>query len=382
MKNQYISHSKTARNDASLKVTFLSNLWNFNPYQELLIKSFESENIKVNSVIAKLFFLPTILQQKPNIVHIQFLQYFLASRNTIYGWLKFALFITQIVCLRCLGTKTVWTVHEWEDKVSKKGSHNISPLKCRIIGKVLAGIVTHCDSSNAQIVQELQLDRTNKTKVFTIPHANYIGAYTNNISREDARRQLGIALEESVLLYFGSIHRNKGVIEAIAAFQKIDKPSIKFIVAGKPSVPIRASILELAADCPNLMFIDPPEHIPDDEVQLYMNASDVVVLPYKVFATSGVALLAMSFKKACIAPNLGFFKDIFDNKGAFLYNPMAQDGLLLAMEQAIAQSQQLAEMGAYNFTVAEQWSWDYVASQTLKVYFSCLQKTYSTVDGE
>ena len=65
--------------------------------------------------------------------------------------------------------------------------------------------------------------------------------------------------------------------------------------------------------------------IADPEIQIYMNACDCVIMPYKTFTTSGVAVLAMSFGRVCIAPNVGFFADILDSENAYLYSECLED---------------------------------------------------------
>jgi len=50
------------------------------------------------------------------------------------------------------------------------------------------------------------------------------------------------------------------------------------------------------------VFLD---FIPDNDIQIYMNAADIIVLPYLDILNSGVAILAMSFGKPVIAPRTG-----------------------------------------------------------------------------
>ena len=76
----------------------------------------------------------------------------------------------------------------------------------------------------------------------------------------------------------------------------------------------------------------------------------------------------MSFEKACIAPRMGYFNDVLDNAGSFLYDPDSSNGLMFAMKSAIEHRNQLTDMGRHNFQKVQQWSWEYVAKETLKVY--------------
>lgn len=348
-----------------LKVTLISN-WFDNPYKQLLIDGLASENIATAEMRGKVFFLPQILRDgKPEILHLQTLIYLFASRNWAFYWVKFLLFLIQLNILKVLGIPTVWTVHEWKDKISA-GQHDLSPAKSYLLGKTLTGIITHCATTKQELVIDLKLKQAQK--IFVVPHGNYIGCYENNITKHQAREKLGITGDALSFLFFGGIHPSKGVIEAIKAFKSLPHAKIQFTIAGQIPYPtLEQKITREIANEKNILLVNSPGGIPDSEVQTYLNACDIVVLPYRIFTTSGVALLAMSFKRACIAPKQGFFNDILDSRGSFLY-PDTPDGLKQAMNQAVARQASLEEMGIFNYELAQKYSWKGVAQQTAKVY--------------
>ena len=352
-----------------LRPVFLSN-WFDNPYKNLLIEALNRQGIESHEYFRSTFFIFNVLKKgKPKIVHLQTLHYFFASRNHLYYWLKFLLFIAQIVLLRAIGTKTVWTVHEWTDKISG-GKHDLSPRQAKILGQVLAAVVTHCESTRQEMTTALHLKKMPE-KVFVVPHGHYIDVYDNSLAAAEAKAQLNLESQSTVLLYFGGIHPSKGVLESIGAFKALASAKATLVIAGKAGYEaLREDILSAVDGVENINFIDPDEHIPDSDIQLYMNAADVVLLPYKVFTTSGVALLAMSFKKPCIAPKIGFFQDILDKSGAFLYLPNTQADLQEAMQAAIDQRDCLAKMGLHNFELAQKYDWDGIAVKTALIYQS------------
>ncbi|WP_242482112.1 glycosyltransferase, partial [Trichormus variabilis] len=61
---------------------------------------------------------------------------------------------------------------------------------------------------------------------------------------------------------------------------------------------------------PNIKFI--PGFVPSEKLQIYLNACDVVVFPYRDILTSGAVMLAMSFGRACIAPRKGCIAEVLD----------------------------------------------------------------------
>ena len=345
------------------RIVFLSN-WFDNPYKKSLTSCLQKRGFTVSDYLWKYFFLPQVITpQIPDIVHLHTLHPFLIGKNFISRGLKLVLFISQVFILNLLGGKVIWTVHEWKNKL--KPNDNITPFQGRVIGYFFHGIITHCETTKQEIIQAFSLKNT--SKVVVIPHGNYVDWYENKVSKEEAREKLGIGLNKNVFALFGNIYRYKGVLEAIDSFLKLPPEKSFLIIAGKvESQELEAEIKAKIAGCENILFL--PQRIPDEEVQIYLNAADWVVFPYTVFTTSGVAILAMSFSCACIAPKVGFFHDVLDESGAILYESGNEEGLLQAMESALVKSHEVKSMGKYNFQLVNKWSWDYVTDETLKAY--------------
>jgi glycosyltransferase involved in cell wall biosynthesis len=351
-----------------LKVVFLSALHE-NPYRDLLIGHFNSRGVQVVDYFPKVIFLPQIFEEgKPDILHLHTLHFLLFGWNEIHRLIKFLIFITQLFILRLIGIKIVWTVHEWADRVHG-GKNDIPPIWAAILGMLFNAVITHCNTTKYEIVKALRLE--NKDKVFVVPHGNYIGSYENKINPWEARKALGIPAENLVFLLLGNIHRAKGFLEAIDAFKQLKENRISLLIAGYPADDgIEEQIRHKIKENQNILFVSGT--VPEEEIQIYMNACDCVIVPYKVFTTSGVTILSMSFGRACIAPNTGFFSDVLDEAGAFLYDSTHEEALLHAMMDAIEKRDHLLEMGKHNLKLAEQWSWDYVADETFKIYQRCL----------
>ncbi|MEL7038723.1 MAG: glycosyltransferase family 4 protein [Cyanobacteria bacterium J06592_8] len=355
-----------------MSVIFMSH-WFDNPYKKLLTSNLESYDVTVEEYSNRVFFVSKVLQNgKPDILHLQTLHRFFISNNRPYCWLKFIAFILQLLILKLLNVKVVLTIHEWQDKLCD-GKHDITPLQAAIIGKFLSGIITHCQSTKVMIAEAMNLK--DPGKVFVVPHGNYIGVYENRMSRSEARETLNIPEENFMFLLFGGIHSGKGTFDGIEAFQKIANNQTHLVIAGKSSSKaLKEEIVNQITGWENIALVCPKEGIPDDEIQIYMNACDCVVLPYKIFTTSGVAILSMSYSRACIVPNSGFFKDVLDDQGAFLYEHNNNESLAQAMSLCLEKREQLLEMGKYNYQKAKEWDWNFVARKTYDVYQYCLEK--------
>ncbi|MDZ8024388.1 MAG: glycosyltransferase family 4 protein [Nostoc sp. DedQUE11] len=347
-----------------LKVVSLSDLQT-NHYKDLLINNLNEQTCYVEDYLPQLIFLPKVIQKfQPQVLHLHILHPFFFSYSEFKRWVKFLIFIIQICILKLMGVKIVWTVHEWTDRFAN-GKNNMYRIWTIIIGKLLSAIIVHCNTTKIDIEKAFYL--TGKEKVFLISHGNYIGSYQNNICQVAARNHLKIFSNKTVFLLFGNIHRTKGFLEAIDAFKELKETDIHLLIVGNPAEDDVVNLIKSKIEnLDNILFL--PKLIPDQEIQIYMNACDCVIVPYKVFTTSGVTVLAMSFAKACIAPNVGFFNDVLDEFGAFLYDPNDREGLLSAMKNAIKKSSFLSEMGKYNFELVQKWDWNYVARETVNIY--------------
>ncbi len=69
----------------------------------------------------------------------------------------------------------------------------------------------------------------------TLPSNKYIdGVYPNQISRADARRELGIAPNQAVLLYLGIIGRYKGLDLDQLIVNQLKDAELVLLIAGSP----------------------------------------------------------------------------------------------------------------------------------------------------
>jgi beta-1,4-mannosyltransferase len=152
----------------------------------------------------------------------------------------------------------------------------------------------------------------------------------------------------------------------VEAFQRVAPPSAVLLIAGSPLNRLALQEIEREIRSPAVRLHG--SFVPEEDVQIYMNAADAVVLPYHDVLTSGAVILAMSFGKACIAPRLGCLPDVLDETGAVLYDSGSPNGLANALRVAFERRSQPPAMGAYNLVRARAWRWDEIARATAEVY--------------
>ncbi len=125
--------------------------------------------------------------------------------------------------------------------------------------------------------------------------------------RGDARRELGLGMDERVLLFFGYVRRYKGLetLFAALALARRRDPSLRLVVAGT-FIGRESEFRELAGRLGIADAVDMhPGYVPADRVGLFFSAADAVVLPYRSATQSGVIPLAIGYGVPVIASAAG-----------------------------------------------------------------------------
>ena len=340
--------------------------YNNNPYQSALMENLEALGYStIEGGGGGTFFGTALRQWKPDVMHFHWLHPYLVGAGT-KGTLKRSLsLLAQLNVLRARGTRIVWTAHNL--KSHESANPRLERALTRLFIRRCDAVIAHCEAAKSEVVKAFGV---RADKVWVVPHGNYIGAYPNAVSRETAREEFGFAPDELVFGFVGQIRPYKGVLELLEAFEQLQQTTeqpLRLLIAGQPldeaaGETIRARIGDNAAIRFDAGFV------PDERLQFYLGACDVVTFPYRDILTSGAVLLAMSYGRACLAPRRGCIGETLDAKGGFLYDPEASDALVETMKLAIEKRDDLADMGAHNLERAAKWSWQYVAQRTGEVY--------------
>jgi len=307
-----------------------------------------------------------VLRHRVKLLHLHWIEGYsgLSAKNIFLCIIKFFLFIVDtFVAKFILNTKIVWTIHNLY-------SHEIYYPKIEKLSRKYFSILSdamicHCSYAKKLFQKEFGVPQD---KIYIIKIGNYHNTYKNEISLEKARQSLKLKKEDFIFLIFGPLRPYKGILNLIKNFNKLDTiHHAKLLIVGKPENSLFKKHIEKAvSDNQNINLIF--GFIPDDEIQIYMNASDLLVFSYNKILTSAGVLLAMNFRKPIIAPRLGCIPETIDQKGAFLYDSKDENGLINALEKTLKNKNKLLEMGNYNFELAKNFEWNYIARQNRKVY--------------
>lgn len=149
-------------------------------------------------------------------------------------------------------------------------------------------------------------------KVKQNPHPTYNAFKIRDIDKAQARKELGESQDTKLLLFFGFVREYKGLKHLLKALplvkEKLDR--VKLMVVGSFGDD-KADYMNLISgmqieDC--VEVID--EYTPDNEVEKYFAACDVVVLPYESATQSGIVQIAYGFEKPVIVTDVGGLPDV------------------------------------------------------------------------
>lgn len=246
-----------------------------------------------------------------SILHVHWPDAYLNIPDKREAWLKTSAVLNLLKWARLRGTKIVWTIHNIKPH---EGFH--PDLERSFMENFINQIDGYISLSKAGLIIAQEKFPALKRKIgFDIPHGHYRGFYPNDIPGDKAREYLGLSKEEKVMLFFGQIRPYKNVTHLIKVFRQLDDKRTKLIIAGKVIFQgLKEEIFrEVNGDNRVILKLD---FIPDDHLQIYLKAADLVVFPYREILNSGSALLALSFDKPIIVPEMGALGELRDMVGA------------------------------------------------------------------
>ncbi|NJN14411.1 MAG: glycosyltransferase [Planctomycetes bacterium] len=258
---------------------------------------------------------------------------FLYNSSTIPKTLKAALrFLYLLQLMRMRGARLIWTAHNlYPHKTSR-----IPFLDHYFRRKVLAQsrfVVVHGETPARMVAETFDIS---PSKLRVIHHGHFLDHYPPTMTAGAARGELGLDESDEVFLFIGGCLPYKNVEGLVEAFQRIERPGRKLVIAGRFREPsYRALVDRRIADQPRGISVH-DGYIPDDRIQVFALAANVVVLPFKEILTSGSAILALGFGRPVVAPRMGHLIDVIGTERGVLYEGSDPGTLAAAMERAAA----------------------------------------------
>jgi glycosyltransferase involved in cell wall biosynthesis len=348
----------------TIRVKYIEE-WQIGGYIDLLKGSLTHRQIQIIDS-------PSARLSDWNILHLHAPQYWfgckLFSRLGIIGLWRIFISFLKLKIIRFLGKKIVWTAHD----IVEQFPH--SPLWAKMINGVLArnaaAIIVHGETPRKLLMEYWDVPAH---RIHVVPHPAFQQLYPNRQSKQEARLLLGIPENSRTYLLLGNVREQKGAPDFLDAMRKIPDENIVFVVAGNPENGRLARQLEKES-LRNKRLKVYWGTVPPELLQVYFNASDIAVFPYKRITTSGALMLAMSFGKPVIGTDINCLGEVIHPQGGWKYDPADPEGLEKCLRESLVSSEsELREMGAYNQRLTKPWTWDRLADECQSIYRDLLK---------
>ncbi len=299
---------------------------------------------------------------------------------------RFETFDRTILMLyyKSLQKKIILTVHNVNMRKRDASDTFLNRLTLRIQYRLCDHLFVHTQKMKTDLINDFGV---RDQRITVIPFGVNDSLPNTHLTSIDAKQRLGISANQRVILFFGRITPYKGLDYLISAFQKLSREQNKYclIIAGRVERceanwrDIRSKLDEEVRKG-NVVIRD--SFIPDDEVETYFKAGDVLVLPYRDIYQSGVLFTGQRFGIPVLAADVGSFsEEIIEGRTGFLFQPEDPNDLARAIEQYFesdlyaALPRRREEISA---NAANHHSWDIVGNITRNLY-STLKKAHSQV---
>lgn len=160
------------------------------------------------------------------------------------------------------------------------------------------------------------------------PHPTYGMFCKQGMSMQKAREQLQIDQGQRALLFFGFVRKYKGLqylLEAMKLLKERDFKVQLWVVGdfGEDKEEYVEQIRRFKIE-DQVQMVE--GYVPDDEVEKYFVASDLVVLPYLSATQSGIVQIAFGFEKPVLVTEVGGLPDVVTNgKTGYVVEPRSAE---------------------------------------------------------
>jgi glycosyltransferase involved in cell wall biosynthesis len=290
-------------------------------------------------------------------VYLRIISYAANSSPCIFHILwhyKFPYFDRTFLLLyyKLLGKKLVFTAHNVNAAERDGVDSFLNRFTLRFQYHLIDHLFVHTASMKEQLIRDFAIA---SEKVTVIPFGVGDMVPDTSVTPTEAKLRLGLRDSDRSILFFGRI------VEYIAG-EPIKESAQHWEEVYKTiqSSPMREQVIQDI------------RYIADEEMETYLKAADVLVLPYKQIFQSGVLFMSHNFGLPVIATDVGTFRDdIIEGTNGFVCRPNDTEDLARRIEDYFSSDlyRNLDERrAAIQKSVRLSHSWSSVARTTRDVY--------------
>ncbi|MBM7563608.1 glycosyltransferase family 4 protein [Paenibacillus sacheonensis] len=322
-----------------------------NKYSELLTRSIEQNGLRVEHYDQKAAFKP----RRGDIVHLHWPSNSYTASVFPLTIVKSLFFALLLLFYRTKGVRLFWTVHNvWPHD----GKTRWDLLMRKYILNVCHRAFVLSESVKEEVAATFGVKAS---KLVVTPHGHYVDAYSRKGT--DIRKRFGIAPDRFLFLFIGRINPYKGVDKLVEAFSSLGHDGCELLIAGQVDAGYSLDFVDRTGDGKIRIY---PQFVDDRELADFLEAANVIVLPYKQITTSGSAILALSHKKPVVAPRLGALGEYVSDGCGILYDPEDPDGLRNALRASMDMNAKETELRIA--AKLRELDWGRIAGKMIQVY--------------
>jgi glycosyltransferase involved in cell wall biosynthesis len=197
------------------------------------------------------------------------------------------------------------------------------------------------------------------------------------IEEKVAKVKLGLE-GYKVILSFGFIRRDKGFEYLIDAYSQISKENYLLVIAGSPKSRDDEDYLDYLIKFSESLgirdrVIFKSKYLTDDELKDYIDAADIIVLPYlRNVGASGPLHYALSRGKLVVVTNVGYMSSMKDI--IVVVQPKDSNGLADAIIKLLEDGEFAEKIRSCELEYAKAHDWSRIINHNLNVYKSIVGK--------
>jgi D-inositol-3-phosphate glycosyltransferase len=221
-----------------------------------------------------------------------------------------------------------------------------------------------------KVLQDIDLFAPHSKKTYS-PHPMY-ATYGEPVSKLEARRHLGLAQQDKLILFFGLIRHYKGLdvlLEAMSQPQVKDQ-QVKLLIAGEfyeDKQPYLDLIKKYGLEASVILH---DNFIANDMVRYYFCASDLVAQTYRNATNSGVTMVGYYYSKPMLVTNVGGLSEIVPHLKCGYTVDLKVDDIASAIADFYQQNREL-EMVKAVAAEKRKYEWPSFINTLLELYNSC-----------
>lgn len=309
-----------------------------------------------------------LLHEKPMVAHFQH-EFFLYG-----GLFSAAIFPLLIFFTRLFGMRVVVTIHgvvplaqannQFAEAFFVKSNQTFLKMGLLTLTRIICQLSNIVIVHNSYLREILNRDyRVPTSKIEVIPHG--IG---ERIEKSDKNND-----GKKVVLFFGNITPSKGIEVLIKAFEKVNVPNARLIIAGSPHPRGKdyfSKIKTLTQQSAVADKISLTGFVKNELIPSLFEKSSIVVFPYTLaVSSSGGLSLALQYQKPVIVTELPSFEEIITNEQNGLVVP-ANDSYALskAIEKLLLDNEFRERIRIQSRQSSEELLWSVIAHKTIECY--------------